>query len=193
MKAAFGILGLLGLLGIVYGLAFFGIIPAQKMADKSPALASALVSLHLARPRKPAASASKEGKASSPEQQALDAQKKQLETDRVQLDKDKSDWEAEKQQAGPAPGASANPTSDSAAKLNAIYATMSPDDIARIFAKLPDPDVIAALTQLDEKKAGKILAALPADRAASLTRRMSQPTLASAGSASPTARLRTTL
>ena len=39
MKALLGIFGLLAVLGIVYGLAFVGIIPAQKLAAKSPALA----------------------------------------------------------------------------------------------------------------------------------------------------------
>ena len=53
---------------------------------------------------------------------------------------------------------------------------MSPDDLARIFGKLPDPDVIGSLTQLDEKKAGQILALLPADRAARIARQMSHST-----------------
>ncbi len=193
MKAAFAVLGLLALLGVVYGLAFFGIIPVQKMADKSPALASALVSMHLARPKKHVAPLPQTAKAASPEQQALDAQKKQLAADRAQLDKDRADWEAQKQQAAAPASGTDTPAEDSGAKLNAIYATMSPDDIARIFAKLPDPDVMAALTQLDEKKAGKILAALPDDRAARLTRRMSHPSLASTAAASPATRLQTSL
>ncbi len=142
MKAVFGLLALFALLGVVYGLAFFGIIPVQKMADKSPALASKLILLHLARPKKLAASFPRSARPSSPEQQALDAQKKQLAADRAQLDKDRADFEAQKQPAA-APAASADPSADSAAKLTAIYATMSPDDIARIFAKLPDPDVVA--------------------------------------------------
>ena len=32
---------------------------------------------------------------------------------------------------------------------------MDPDDIAHIFAKLPDPLVVQTLMQIDEKKAGK--------------------------------------
>lgn len=193
MKAILGLLGLIVLLGLVYGLAFFGILPVQKMADKSPALAPALVSLHLAKPKKPVHSLPPGAVPVNPEQSALDAQKKQIAADRAQLDKDRLAWEAQKQQTPP-PGAGISPPApDNAAKLNAIYATMSPDDIARICAKLPDPDVIAALTQLDEKKAGKILAALPDARAARLTRLMSRPPLTSAASAAPAPLPRTSL
>ncbi len=49
---------------------------------------------------------------------------------------------------------------------------MSPDDLARIFTKLSDPAVIQSLLPMDEKKAGKLLAALPPDRAARLARQM---------------------
>jgi flagellar motility protein MotE (MotC chaperone) len=49
-----------------------------------------------------------------------------------------------------------------------IYSTMSADDIAQIMTHVPDKSAIADLTAMDEKKAGKVLAALPADRAAKL-------------------------
>ncbi len=176
MKIVIAFLSVAALLGIVYGLAFFGIIPVQKMADKSPALASTLTMLHLAKAKKPK-QAVPAGAAPDPAQIALDAQKKQLATDRAQLDKDRAAWEAQKQQApAPADGAApdaATTATDNAAKLSAIYAAMSPDDLARIFGKLPDPDVIQSLTQLDEKKAGQVLAILPADRAARIARQMS--------------------
>jgi len=181
------------LLGVVYGLAFFGIIPVQKMADKSPGLASTLTKLHLAKAKKPAP-ATPPGAAPSPEQQALDAQKKQTAADRAQLDKDRADFEAQKAQpAAPPDGVASTPPPDHAAKLGAIYATMSADDLARIFGKQPDPDVIQSLTQLDEKKAGQVLAALPADRAARLTRQMSRVNLASSGSGAPVPSPRTSL
>ena len=64
---------------------------------------------------------------------------------------------------------------DSAGKLSAIYAAMSADDLVTIFTKLPDPDVVNALMGLDEKKAGKVLAALPPVRAAGLTQEMAHP------------------
>jgi len=193
LKAVIGLLSVVALLGVVYGLAFFGIIPVQKMADKSPGLASTLTKLHLAKAKKPAPAAPP-GAAPSPEQQALDAQKKQTAADRAQLDKDRADFEAQKAQpAAPPDGVASTPPPDHAAKLGAIYATMSADDLARIFGKQPDPDVIQSLAQLDEKKAGQVLAALPADRAARLTRQMSRVNLASSGSGAPVPSPRTSL
>jgi len=193
LKAVIGLLSVVALLGVVYGLAFFGIIPVQKMADKSPGLASTLTKLHLAKAKKPAPAAPP-GAAPSPEQQALDAQKKQTAADRAQLDKDRADFEAQKAQpAAPLDDVASTPPPDHAAKLGAIYATMSADDLARIFGKQPDPDVIQSLAQLDEKKAGQVLAALPADRAARLTRQMSRVNLASSGSGAPVPSPRTSL
>jgi flagellar motility protein MotE (MotC chaperone) len=200
MKAVFAILGVVVVLGIVYGLAFMGIIPVKKMAAKNPALAKILAPLHLA-PAKPKATAvvAKAGTdATDPQQQTLDAQKKQLADDRAQLDKDKAAFDAQKQSPSPTPavgadgtasvdGASPNGTAaaDTGAKLSAIYATMSPDDIAKIFAKLPDPVVIQNLMPLDEGKAGKVLAAMPADRAARLSQQMMGHGLARQAAATP--------
>jgi len=193
VKAVIGLLGVAALLGLAYGLAFFGIIPVQKMAGKSPALASALTALHLAKPKKPAPGVPP-ALAPNPGQQALDAQKKKLAADRAQLEKDRAALESQKQQP-PAPpdGVPPIPSPDNAAKLGAIYATMSADDLARIFGKLPDPDVIRSLSQIDEKKAGQVLAALPADRAARIARQMSRVSLASAPSGAPAASPRTSL
>jgi len=190
VKIAIPFLGLLALLGVAYGLAFFGVIPAQKMADKSPGLASALIKLHLAKAKKPLPAAlAAHLPIVSPEQDALNAQKKQLDTDRAQLAKDRADFAAQKQAASAAPAsAQAGDAPDSTSKLNDIYAAMSADDLVTIFTKLPDPDVISALMGLDEKKAGKVLAALPDARAARLARRMAHTTLASASPASPTPR-----
>jgi flagellar motility protein MotE (MotC chaperone) len=173
MKIVLPIFGLIALLGIAYGLAFFGIIPAQKIADKTPALASVLISLHLAKAKKPVLAA-KPGATLSPGQVALNAQKKQLAADQAQLDKDRAAFESQKQTASvpSADGSSAAPQPDPTAKLDAIYAAMSPDDLTPLFSKLSDTDVARALLAMDEKKAGKILAALPTTRAAQLTRRM---------------------
>jgi flagellar motility protein MotE (MotC chaperone) len=174
MKA---VLAIIALLGLVYALAFFGILPAQKMADKNPALAHVLTTLHLAKIKKPIKGALAAA-ALSPEQQALEAGKKKLAADQAQLAKDRAAFETEPQQ-GTAPALTASSStpaaSSSSAKLSAIYATMSADDISHIFSKLPDPDVIGALTQLDEKKAGQVLAILPVDRAARLSRLMTHP------------------
>ena len=186
MKIVLPLFGLIALLGIGYGLAFVGVIPAQKIADKSPGLAQALITLHLAKTKKPklAAKTAPTPAALSPEQEALNTQKKQLADDKAALAKEQTDFEAQKQAAAAAPLASTSAVPNSAAKLDAIYAAMSPDDLLTIFAKLPDPDVIAALINMDEKKAGKVLAGLPPTRAARLTRQMSHPRPASAALAS---------
>ncbi|MGI4790163.1 MAG: MotE family protein [Janthinobacterium lividum] len=175
MKIAIPFLGLIALLGVAYGLAFFGIIPAQKMADKSPGLAKTLISLHLAKAKKPMlASKTKNTPAVvSPEQEALNTQQKQLADGKAQLAKDQADFEAQKQAAATAPiAANSAPVPDTAGKLSAIYTAMSPDDLLQIFGRLPDPDVISALMTMDEKKAGKVLAGLPPARAAHLTQEM---------------------
>ena len=112
------------------------------------------------------------------------------------MDKDRAAFEAEKKAppvanprggdtgtAGTAPDAAAK--LDTAAKLVAIYDTMSPDDIARIFGKLPDPQVIPILMQLDEKKDGRILAALPPDRAARINLVMAHGPTRTASAAPP--------
>ena len=192
MKIVFPLFGLIALLGIGYGLAFVGVIPTQKMADKSPGLAQTLITLHLAKAKnlKPAQTAALNSAPLSPEQKATNTEKKQLADDKATLAKAQADFAAQKQAASAAqkqaasavPSASAVP--NSAAKLDAIYAAMSPDDMLAIFAKLPDPDVIAALMPMDEKKAGKVLAGLPPARAARLTRQMSHPHPASSALAS---------
>ena len=175
MKAVLGIFGLLALLGIVYGLAFFGIIPTKKLAAKSPAVAKMLAALHLVKPQLKASKvASKLPAALSPEQKALDAEKQQIAAQRAQLEKDRASLDAQRQQAAasPTPAPDAPPAPDTGTKLIALYATMSPDDLAPIFGKLPDPMVVQTLMQMDEKKAGKVLAALPPDRAARLSELM---------------------
>jgi flagellar motility protein MotE (MotC chaperone) len=191
MKIAIPILGLIALLGVAYGLAFFGIIPTQKMADKSPGLAHTLIALHLAKAKKPKVTASAEAGTTapvvSPEQDALNTQKKQLADAQAALAKQQADFEAQKQAATSTTAQAATaavPVPDSAAKLSAIYAAMSADDLVTIFSKLPDPDVITALMSLDEKKAGKVLAALPPTRAAHLTQEMSHPHPTSVAAAS---------
>lgn len=171
MKAVLGLFGLCAVIGVVYALALFGVIPTQKLAAKSPALAKAFHALHLPGPRHEAAVA----KASPPSaaQQMVDAEKAQLDAQQAQLTKDKAAFEAQQQQAlanQQQPVGPAQP--DTSAKLIAVYATMDGDDLAKIFAKMPDPQVIQALVQLDERKAGEVLAALPPDRAARISQTM---------------------
>lgn len=152
MKFVVPLLSFLVILGVVYGMAFVGILPAQKWADKNPQIAPLLRAAHLAKaPKtKPAKVA-----ASAPARPAAHSAPAPIAPLPVA--------------AAPAAVPSAP---DTHAKLDAIYAAMAPDDLARIFARLPDPTVVQSLMPMDEKKAGKVLAALPDDRAARLSRLM---------------------
>ncbi len=162
MKVVMPILCLLVVLGVLYGLAFNGILPAQQWADKNPKMAPLLRAAHLAKAEKPKGKlldkAVRKPSAPAPRPAAVPAP---LPPAPVPM-------------AATMPPAVADtaPAPDTHAKLDAIYASMSPDDLARIFAKLPDPAVIQSLLPMDEKKAGKVLAALPEDRAARLSQRM---------------------
>ncbi|MEO7719423.1 MAG: hypothetical protein ABIY70_24745 [Capsulimonas sp.] len=188
MKAVFGLVGLMVVLGAVYALAFLQIIPAQKMAEKSPAMMKIMQPLHLAKPKPKAKLVAKAGAPVDSAKLALDAQQAKLDADRAQLEIDRQAFAAEK--AAPTVGASGQPAAppiDPKQKRLDIYATMGADDIAGIFAKQPDKVVLSDLMALDEKKAGQILAAIPADRAAKLTQLMNalpsgaSPTTASSG------------
>ena len=174
MKAVLGFFGFLVLIGVVYALAFLQIIPAQKMADQSPAMMKVMQAMHLAKPKPKLTAKAGAALAVDPAKQAMDAEQAKIDADRAQLEKDRQAFAA--QQAAPAADAatvaSATPAVDPKQKRLDIYATMSPDDIANIFAKQPDKIVLSDLMALDEKKAGQILAALPADRAAKLTQLM---------------------
>ena len=203
MKGVMLLLSLLVVLGVLYGMALVGVLPAQKWADKSPALARPLIALHLAkRPRKSSRVAKKDSTPRPP----ITGEQEQIAAARAQLDKDRAAFEAQKQAAAAAPGTggattpplseagrlpaspasgAGGPAPDTAAKLVAIYDTMSPDDVARIFGKLPDSQVVSILMQLDEKKDGRILAALPADRAARINLLMAHGPTRTASAAPP--------
>ncbi len=165
------------LVGIFAGLLFTHKIPAAKLAKASPAAAGILTKLglyHTAKSAKAAAASkpdSSTASASAPamskddadEKQSLDAERQQIAAERDALDKSRSASTA----------TPAQPTT-LAPKLADIYDTMSPDDLARIFAKQGDNQVVLALSAMDEKKAGKVMAALPADRAAKLALLLNQ-------------------
>ena len=168
-------------LGVGYGLAKANIVPAQKMAEKSPALARVLKPLGLYKipPAKPASATP----TVSPEQQALNAQ-------RESLQKERADWEAQKQaQAKSEEQAktdkakqetAAAPSLDprEIARLASIYEQMAADNIVKIFAKMPDPQILALLRRMDEKKVGEVLAAIPPERAAFFTLQLSRASTA---------------
>lgn len=60
------------------------------------------------------------------------------------------------------------------ARLAAIYEQMPVEDAARILAKVADPLVEGILRRMDERQVSKLLAALPPDRAARLTRALAR-------------------
>jgi flagellar motility protein MotE (MotC chaperone) len=162
------------LLGISYGLAKVQVIPTQKMGRKNPALARILRPLGLYKtplPVKLAAIAA--APALSPEQQALQAQ-------RDALNKERADWETQKQaQAQAADKAKQAPTvapfdPRETARMASIYEQMPADTVIKIFAKLPDPQVIALLRRMDEKKVSEVLAAIAPERAAFFTQSLSR-------------------
>jgi hypothetical protein len=172
MKAVYGILGLIIVVGVCYLVAFFGIIPTQKIADGSPGVGKVLVALHLAKARakpKPLMSATPPPPAVDPFQQALADGQKQLAADRAKLDANKAAFAQSKPQSSGTQFAGTAARADTQAKLLAIYATMSADDLAQIMSKQSDQAAIDAIMSLDEKKAGKVLAALPTVRAARIS------------------------
>lgn len=170
------------LLGMAWVLAYFQVVPAQKMANKTPAIRPILVALRVAKmpkaKHKPKASTIASATVPPPspaaEQASLDSEKSQLDTEKQQLDAEKAVLD-KKLGAGAASTAGAGdaPAPQTDPKVISIYSTMKADKLALIFAKLPDSAVAGALEQLDDRQAGKVLAALPNGRAAKLTVLMS--------------------
>lgn len=191
------VVALVMLLGMAWVLAYFQVIPAQKMADKTPALAPILVGLHVAKAKaktkpKVAAVAAQAGSPGPPSPAAqlssLDAEKEALAAEKEQLDAQKAVLAkklASAENTGDDGSTSVGDGSGTDPKVISIYSTMKADQLALIFAKLPDSAVADALEQLDDRQAGKVLAALPNDRAAKLTVLMSH--LKPASAAPPTA------
>jgi flagellar motility protein MotE (MotC chaperone) len=105
--------------------------------------------------------------------------RKELDAQKAAFEKQRTEWEAQRQAAAKpaASKADAPPTVDakSIARLATVYEGMPPDTANKIFTKLPDPEVIAILGQMDEKKVGLILAIVPPDRAARMTLALSKP------------------
>jgi flagellar motility protein MotE (MotC chaperone) len=187
MKVAYIIVGLVLVLTIAYALAFVGIIPAQKIANKNAAARGVLKALHLAKdPPKPKAVVAQ----ATPSQDEnpiakIASERAQLDTDRAALDADKAAFETEKAKAAPASDRAGTAQAGDRDKLISIYRTMDPDDVAKIMAHIPDKSALADLQLMDEKKAGKVLAALPADRAAKLSELMAAPAPTTPAAAPP--------
>lgn len=179
-----GVVPLALLLGVSYGLAKMQVIPAQKLGLKNPVLGRVLhiVGLYKApppvkpglpgQPGQPPAGQAGVPTGPTPEQQALKAQ-------RDALDKERADWEAQKQaqaKAAEKPKTDANafvPDPREIARLASIYEQMPAENVVKIFAKMPDPQTIALMRRMDEKKVGEILAAIAPERAAFFTQQLS--------------------
>lgn len=172
----FVLLPLLLLLGGAYGLAKFGVLPVKNLAKKNRAMATMLKSIGLDSPKLPAV----HGTPPAPAATAQEIEKKALAAQRAQLDKDRADFEAQKSApTTPAAGKTETPEAPAdpkeMARLASVYEQMPPEAVTKIFAKLPDPQVIALLHRMDEKQVGQILAIVPPDRAAHLTLALSHP------------------
>lgn len=165
------------ILGGAYGLAKVGVIPVKRLTAKNRAARSLAHMIGLDSPRLPAVHvASPHAAAPDP----LAAERKELAAQKVALDKQRAEWEDTKRsQARNAEAAAAAERADTdpkaIARLGAIYEQMPPDAVSKIFAKLPEPEVIALLRKMEEKKVGGILAADAPDRAARLTLALSKP------------------
>ena len=163
------------LLGVSYGLAKVQVIPTQKMGGKNPALAKLLSPLGLYKTppvKKPTAIAAVS--VVSPEQQALKAQ-------RDALDKERAEWESQKQAQAKSTDDKSKPTPvvvpldpRETARMASIYEQMPADSVVKIFAKLPDPQTIALLRRMDEKKVSEVLATIAPERAAFFTQSLSR-------------------
>ena len=133
-ESCWRVFGLLAVLGIVYGLAFVGIIPTQKLAAKSPALGKALIALHLAKPDaegRPAAAATPAAKA--PPRAAGTGRREAADRGRSgrSWTRTRPRWTpSSSRRSPPRPGHAAPPAPDTGAKLIALYGTMAPDDLA---------------------------------------------------------------
>lgn len=165
------------LLGGAYGLAKIGVIPVRKFAKKSKPLSLALRLIGLDSPKLPARQVT-HATAQAPD--PLDGQRKALAEQRAALEKERTDWEAEKaakqKAALPKPeSAEAAPDPKSLSRLASVYEQMPPEKVMPIFAKLPDPQVIALMRRMDEKQVAQILALSPPDRAARMTLALAKP------------------
>jgi hypothetical protein len=166
MKALVALITILAILGSVYALALVGVIPVKPIALSSPAAAKLLIALKLYHPVAKKAAIVAALPLTSPDPLAADRASLQAERQQLVIEKAALD----KKMAG---GGSGVTTSS---KMSAIYDTMKPAQIASIFAKLPDAQVCDAIVKMDEMEAGKVLAAIPPDRAAKITILLNQTT-----------------
>jgi flagellar motility protein MotE (MotC chaperone) len=175
MKMAFAaIIPLVVIVGLGYGLARIGILPVDKIAEKNPALGSAFKAVGLYRPPAHAAKAEAVPDPLAGEKKALQAQRDELSKERNELDSQadrKRQSDARAREAEEA----AKPDPKNLARLASIYEQMAPAAVDKIFARLPNSEVIAILHRMDEKKVAEFLAGVTPERAARLTQELARP------------------
>ncbi|HLJ53422.1 MAG TPA: hypothetical protein VKT77_00200 [Chthonomonadaceae bacterium] len=173
------------MLGGAYGLAKIGVIPVKRLTARNRAARTLVRLVGLDSPRLPAVQVNAPH-AAAPD--PLAAERKELAGQRQALEKQRADWENVKrtqaknaEAAAAAERAATDPKA--IARLAAVYEQMPPDAVSKIFAKLPETEVLALLRKMEEKKVGEILAANAPDRAARLTLALSKPAPAAPPSA----------
>ncbi len=173
----FVVFPLLLVLGGAYGLAKIGVIPVKKLTAKNRAARTLVHLIGLDSPKLPAVSVMP---ARAVVVDPLEDRRKELSAEKEAFEKQRTDWENVRQVQAKAAAArvteqqtAVDPRSIS--RLAAIYEQMPAETANKIFTKLPDPEVIALLRKMHEKKVGQILAIVAPDRAARLTLSLSKP------------------
>lgn len=165
---------LLVALGAAYGLAKLGIIPVQKIAGNKKPLLKLFRTIGLkVEPEKPKVAAA------HPVVDPLASERKAILDQRFALEKERADWQAQEEAKQKAAlnakraELSALPDPKELTRLAAVYEQMPTDTMTKIFAKLPDDQVIALLRRMEEKKVADVLASVTPERAARLTLNLS--------------------
>ena len=173
---------LLAAIGSFAGLLYGHVIKTDKLAQSSPAAASLFTSMGLynaphVKATKTAKTKTATAKTVAAEPQALVASTPQPVPQPIVKSQLKVQMAAD-----PPPTTPVMPFS---AKLTDIYDSMNPDDLAKIFAKQADSEVVRAMQSMDERKAGKVLSALPPDRAAKIATMLARTPDPAAQTATP--------
>ena len=166
------------ILGGAYGLAKVGVIPVKRLTAKNKAARTVVHLIGLDSPKLPTVQVNSAHAATAPD--PLEGRRKELDAQKAAFEKQRADWENLRQvQAKTAAAKAAEEQAavdpKSLSRLAAIYEQMPAETANKIFTKLPDPEVIALLRKMDEKKVGQILAIVAPDRAARLTLTLSKP------------------
>ena len=165
---------LLMLAGSAYGLAKIGVIPVKKLAARNKIAAAGLQAIGLVKPEP-------KKKTDKPAPDPLAGERKALLAQRIAMEQEKANWqmqiEAQRKAEVDARLAARNSAPDpkEVARLASVYEQMATEAVGKIFAKLPDDQVIGLLRRMDEKKVAEVLAGTTPERAARLTLALSRP------------------